>query len=106
MQCQNFGLGKSLTAFMPADFYGTWCVGCSKVYPEVCRVAADASLRQKCHFVKVCQSCAHTQQQAAVLLVTTCPAHKQLLLGNVAQTCAVYMLSSFPLHKALSLPGS
>lgn len=36
-----------------ADFYGTWCVGCAKVYPEVCRVAADPVLRQKCHFVKV-----------------------------------------------------
>ena len=37
-----------------ADFYGTWCVGCAKVYPEVCRVAADATLRKRCHFVKVC----------------------------------------------------
>ena len=36
-----------------ADFYGTWCVGCAKVYPEVCRVASDQALRQKCHFVKV-----------------------------------------------------
>jgi len=36
-----------------ADFYGTWCVGCAKVYPEICRVAADPELRQKCHFVKV-----------------------------------------------------
>lgn len=36
-----------------ADFYGTWCVGCAKVYPDVCRVAADPVLRQRCHFVKV-----------------------------------------------------
>ncbi len=42
-----------MTMSCSADFYGTWCVGCAKVYPEVCRVAADPVLRQKCHFVKV-----------------------------------------------------
>lgn len=45
------GNGKDLVV---VDFYGTWCVGCSKVYPEVCRVAADPMLRRRCHFVKVC----------------------------------------------------
>ncbi|KAL0024296.1 hypothetical protein WJX79_005064 [Trebouxia sp. C0005] len=45
------GNGKELVV---VDFYGTWCVGCAKVYPEICRVAADPVLRQKCHFVKVC----------------------------------------------------
>lgn len=42
-----------MTLSCSADFYGTWCVGCAKVYPEICRVAADPVLRQKCHFVKV-----------------------------------------------------
>ncbi len=45
-----------MTMSCSADFYGTWCVGCAKVYPEVCRVAADPVLRQKCHFVKVNKS--------------------------------------------------
>lgn len=42
-----------MTMSCSADFYGTWCVGCAKVYPEICHVAADPVLRQKCHFVKV-----------------------------------------------------
>lgn len=51
LDCELKGNGKELVV---VDFYGTWCVGCAKVYPEVCRVAADPVLRQKCHFVKIC----------------------------------------------------
>ena len=45
--------GPVLKHSVLADFYGTWCVGCAKVYPDVCRVASDPMLRQRCHFVKV-----------------------------------------------------
>ncbi|GFR48351.1 hypothetical protein Agub_g10238 [Astrephomene gubernaculifera] len=36
------------------DFFATWCHGCEKSYPEICRVIRDPELRKQVKFVKVC----------------------------------------------------
>ncbi|GIL62185.1 hypothetical protein Vafri_16451 [Volvox africanus] len=36
------------------DFFATWCHGCEKSYPEICRVVRDPELRKKFKFVKAC----------------------------------------------------
>ncbi|KXZ42547.1 hypothetical protein GPECTOR_136g630 [Gonium pectorale] len=36
------------------DFFATWCHGCEKSYPEICRIIRDPELRKKFKFVKVC----------------------------------------------------
>eukprot|EP00198_Chlamydomonas_reinhardtii_P005516 XP_001694852.1 predicted protein [Chlamydomonas reinhardtii] len=42
--------GSKLVA---VDFFATWCHGCEKSYPEICRVVKDAELQKKYKFVKV-----------------------------------------------------
>ncbi|KAG2483027.1 hypothetical protein HYH03_018058 [Edaphochlamys debaryana] len=36
------------------DFFATWCHGCEKSYPEICRSIRDSDLQKKYKFVKVC----------------------------------------------------
>lgn len=37
-----------------ADFFATWCNGCQRSYPELCRFARDKELASQVKFVKVC----------------------------------------------------
>ncbi len=36
-----------------AEWYASWCAGCKKSYPDVCRVASDPLFRKAFKFVKV-----------------------------------------------------
>lgn len=76
-----------LTANVLADFYGTWCVGCAKVYPEVCRVAADPTLRQKCHFVKVPSTCNAESEQCFAAPAAHRSAQSNADFGQSASDC-------------------
>jgi hypothetical protein len=37
----------------PADFFATWCNGCQRSYPELCKFARDPELSSQVKFVKV-----------------------------------------------------
>lgn len=37
----------------PADFFATWCNGCQRSYPEICKVAMDPDIHKEVKFVKV-----------------------------------------------------
>jgi hypothetical protein len=36
-----------------ADFFATWCNGCQRSYPELCKVAMDPDMQKEVKFVKV-----------------------------------------------------
>lgn len=37
-----------------ADFFATWCNGCQRSYPELCKIAMDPDMQKEVKFVKVC----------------------------------------------------
>lgn len=37
----------------PADFFATWCNGCQRSYPELCKIAMDPDMQKEVKFVKV-----------------------------------------------------
>jgi thiol-disulfide isomerase/thioredoxin len=39
-----------------ADFFATWCHGCEKAYPELCKLAQDKDIQKQFKFVKVTHS--------------------------------------------------
>ena len=41
------------TCASAADFFATWCNGCQRSYPELCKYARDPDLSSKVKFVKV-----------------------------------------------------
>ena len=40
---------------LPTDFFATWCNGCQRSYPELCKIAMDPDMQKEVKFVKVCQ---------------------------------------------------
>ncbi|KAG2427700.1 hypothetical protein HYH02_014532 [Chlamydomonas schloesseri] len=48
---REISTGSKLVA---VDFFATWCHGCEKSYPEICRTIKDPELQKKFKFVKVC----------------------------------------------------
>lgn len=36
------------------DFFATWCNGCQRSYPELCKIAMDPDMQKQVKFVKVC----------------------------------------------------
>jgi thiol-disulfide isomerase/thioredoxin len=36
-----------------ADFFATWCNGCQRSYPELCKIAMDPDMQKQVKFVKV-----------------------------------------------------
>jgi thioredoxin-like negative regulator of GroEL len=37
----------------PPDFYATWCHGCQKAYPELCKLAREPAINKQFKFAKV-----------------------------------------------------
>ena len=52
------GLGIVMPApCCPAEFFATWCHGCQKSYPEICRIMrSNPDFLKKFKLVKVCES--------------------------------------------------
>jgi thiol-disulfide isomerase/thioredoxin len=48
-----------------ADFFATWCNGCQRSYPELCKLAMDPEINKKFKFVKVRRPAVHAAKQAA-----------------------------------------
>lgn len=48
-------LTASLLTQLPADFFATWCSGCQRSYPELCKIAMDPDMQKEVKFVKVRQ---------------------------------------------------
>jgi thiol-disulfide isomerase/thioredoxin len=52
-----------------ADYFATWCNGCQRSYPELCKLAMDPDLHKPIKFVKVgAYSCSCIFEAAAEVL--------------------------------------
>lgn len=74
-----------------ADFFATWCNGCQRSYPELCKLAMDPELNKQIKFVKVCKHTTPSSTKCIHLLVITAR-HQQL--GTVAHLWRCDELSS------------
>jgi thiol-disulfide isomerase/thioredoxin len=46
-----------------ADFFATWCNGCRRSYPELCKLAMDPDIQKNFKFVKVRGPAIHAAEQ-------------------------------------------
>jgi thiol-disulfide isomerase/thioredoxin len=71
----------------PADFFATWCNGCQRSYPELCKIAMDPDMQKEVKFVKVRREGLTLQgaDRPALLTVSCAPAHGQQHLAALWQ---------------------
>lgn len=53
LKLENLGAAFVDQVFWYADYFATWCNGCQRSYPELCKLAMDPDLNKHVKFIKV-----------------------------------------------------